>query len=143
MSFFDDEQKRIAEEDRHARTGGCIALVLLVVIVPPVCWAILTFTTGGNILTAHATMLYTYYGVDGILPGIPALAERTCALDREQPADYRERRDELAQKYEDYAARYHNSWQLLTDLERDTSWHIPLEKVPLTVNLGKAVFCNQ
>lgn len=143
MSFFDDEQKRIAEEEKHARTGGCIALVLLVIILPPVCWAFLTLTTGGQTLAAHATMLYTYHGVDGILPGIPALANQACDLDRAQPADYRQQQEELAEKYEAYAAQYHSSWQLLTDLDRDTSWHTPPEKVPLRINLGKAVFCNQ
>ena len=143
MSFFDDEQKRLADEEKHARTGGCIALVLVVLLLPPVCWAFLTFTNGGHIISAHATMLYTYRGLDGILPGIPALAKEACELDRTQPADYRQRHEDLAERYEAFAARYHSSWQRLTDLERDTSWHTPPEKVPLRINVGKAVFCNQ
>jgi hypothetical protein len=143
MSFFDDEQKRLAEEEKHARAGCWIALVLVVVLLPPVCWAFLTFTNGGQIVSAHATMLYTYRGLDGILPGIPALARQACELDRTQPADYRQRREELAEKYEAYAAQYHSSWQRLTNLGRDTSWHIPPEKIPLRINVGKAVFCDQ
>ena len=143
MSFFDDEQKRLAEEEKHARTGGCIALVLVVLLLPPVCWAFFTYTNGGQILGAHATMLYTYRGLDGILPGIPAVAREACALDRVQPPDYRQQHQDLAERYETYAAQYHSSWQRLTDMKRDTSWHIPPEKIPLRINVGKAVFCNQ
>ena len=143
MSFFDDEQKRLAEEEKHARTGGCIALVLVVLLLPLICWTFLSFTNGGQIMRAHATMLYTYRGFDGILPGIPALAKEACELDQTQPADYRQQHEALAEKYETYADQYHSSWQRLTDQGRDTSWHIPPEKVPLRINVGKAVFCNQ
>jgi hypothetical protein len=143
MTFFDDEHKRLAEEEKHARAGGWIALVLVILFGPPVCWLFVTYTNGGQILGAHVTMFYTYRGLDGILPGIPALAKEACELDRTQPPDYRQQHEELAERYEAYAEQYHSSWQRLTDMKRDTSWHPPPEKIPLRINVGKAVFCNQ
>lgn len=143
MSFYDDEQKRLEEEAKHAKTGGCIATLLLLIIVPPICYALMTFTSGGQALQSHAIVLYTYYGipVGNIAPGLKDLALQSCELDRTKPAGYQQQQAEMAQTYKEYATRYRENYAALVKLGQDTSIYEPPEKVSTDINGGKINFC--
>lgn len=141
MTFFDDEQKRIAEEAKHAKTGGCIALVLLVVLVPPICYLLTTFTSGGQALKSHGILLYTYYGVPAISPGLKDLALQSCELDRTKPEGYQQRQAEMGETYREYATMYRENYANLVRLGQNTGIHEPPEKISTDINGGKIGFC--
>lgn len=143
MSFYDDEQKRLEEEAKHAKSGGCIAVVLLLIFVPPICYALLTFTSGGQALQSHATLLYTYYGIPigNIAPGLRAMALQSCDLDRTKPAGYQQQQAQMAETYREYATMYRENYAKLVSLGQDTSIYDPPEKISTDINGGKISFC--
>lgn len=144
MSFYEDEQARIAEENRHARTGGCIAAILLLLLVPPVCYGLLTFTSGGQALASHAVLYYTYNGLPlaGLTPGLPQLAQQSCALDRNQPANYREQQAALTETYQEYVERYRAHYLRLVELDREIDFHPNPALIPATLNAAKLTYCT-
>jgi hypothetical protein len=141
MSFYDDEQKRLEEEAKHAKSGGCIAIVLLLIFVPPLCYALMTYTSGGQALQTHGVLTYTYYGVPGIAPGLKDLALQSCELDRAKPAGYQQQQADLAETYKEYAAMYRENYATLVRQGGDTSLYLPPEKISTDINGGKIHFC--
>jgi hypothetical protein len=141
MSFFEDQEKRIAEEQKHVRNGGCIAIVLALILIPTACWFISTYTSGGTILGSHATILYNYYGLGPIVPGIPAVVEQACELDRTKPAGYQQRQSELSEQYKESSAQYRSSYQALVKLDQEVGFYPPPEDIPPDLNVAKIIFC--
>ena len=145
MTFYDDEQKRIAEENKHAKSGGCIGAILALIIVPLICYVLMTFTTGGQVVQSHAVLLYTYYGIPigSFLPGLPGLTQQSCDLDRTKPANYKQQQAELAETYKQYADLYRQHHAALVKLKRDTTIHEAPEKISTDINGAKIYFCTR
>ncbi|GAB4460573.1 MAG: hypothetical protein Kow0031_40050 [Anaerolineae bacterium] len=141
MSFYDDEQKRLAEEAKHAKTGGCIAAVLLLILVPPICYGVMNYTGGGRALQSHTVLVYTFYGVPGVIPGMRDMALQSCELDRTKPAGYQQQQAEMAETYREYATQYRENYAALVSAGQDTSIHEPPETVSTDINGGKINFC--
>jgi hypothetical protein len=146
-SFFDDEQKRLTEERKHAKRGGCIGAILLVVLIGPLCWALFTFTSGGQALASYAAIIYAYYGlpVHRVTAGLPDTARWGCDLDRAnpRPADYVQQQEYLQSHYESNAETYRKHYQKLVRLKKEVSWFEDPEKVPSRYVGGKLYFCNR
>jgi len=143
MSFFDDEQQRLKEESKHAKTGGCIAAILLLIIVPCLCWILAAYTNGGRVIVAHATLLYAYNGLPltAQTAGIPQIAQMACALDRTKPANYRRQQERLAELYESKVKLYQQQWNILKKAKQDTSFHEDMEKIPGSLASSKLIYC--
>jgi hypothetical protein len=143
--MLEDHEKQIAEENRHARIGGCVALLLLLVGGPLVCWAIGTYTTGGQIVQAHAL---SYYALNGLplgtlTPGLTGIARQSCDLDRAQPqpANLQDEQEQLAARYEAQFATYRQNYNRLERLGQDTSFYEALDQIPGNLFSAKLIYC--
>ena len=142
--FLNDNEKLDREDASHTRRGSCLALFLLLLLVPPACYVVLTFTTPGQSARAYGTLYYAYNGIPGVtmLAGMPELAKQSCSLDRTQPAGYQASQEELKALYEAKSKLYKDQWAVLVKLRQDTSWFDPPEDVPNDINGGKIIFCR-
>ena len=135
------------EEQKHARRGCCIAMV----IIPIVCFCtfcpLMSWTQGGRSLTAHMGLSLAQNGVASspIMRGFPDVARAGCELDRTIPGppDYQEQNDELKAEYELMVRLYNVSWRQLRDNGGNTSLYDPPSQVPGDFAAGKARYCQR
>lgn len=141
--MIEDHEKKIAEENRQAKVGGCIALVLLAIIVPTTCWALSTFTSGGQIVKAHALTYYAYNGLPlgTLTPGLVEMAKQSCALDQSKPANLIEAQEQFAQKYDSQVKMYRENWNALTTLGQDNSRYLDPSQIPGNLASAKLIYC--
>ena len=147
MTVFLNDNERLDKEDAiHTRRGSCLALFLLLLLVPPLCWVVLTFTTPGQFTVAYGALYYAYSGIPipnvPMLAGMPDLAKQSCALDRTKPAGYQASQEELKELYAGKSQLYREQWAVLVKLKQDTSWFEPPEKIPSDINGSKITFCR-
>ncbi|MCG3206878.1 MAG: hypothetical protein FOGNACKC_00477 [Anaerolineae bacterium] len=141
--MLEDKEKKFAEEDRQAKVGGCIALVLLAFIIPAVCWGLATYTSGGQIIKAHALTYYAYNGLPlgNLTPGLIEMAKQSCQLDQTQPANIKEAQQQLTQKYDSQIKLYHENWNKLKSLDQDTSRYQDPGQIPGNLASAKIIYC--
>ena len=86
-SSLSDREAEYQESIKHAKRGGCIAAVLLLILVPLFCYVIVNFTSSGKGVWANGVMMYTYYGIPAIpyTYGFADLAKYGCTLDKTKP----------------------------------------------------------
>jgi len=146
MSYMlDDKEKMAAEEDRHATIGGCIAFVLALVVIPLICWGLGTYTSGGRIVTAHAVLFYSYYGIPplALTAGIPEIARQSCALEQTRPANLEAAQAQLTARYASRVDAYNHYFNVLTGLRLDTSWHQEPGRIPGNLQAARLIYCAQ
>ncbi len=144
--MLEDQEKKYADEDRHARIGGCIGLALLLIIVPPVCWILATFTSGGQIVRTHLAAYYAYNGLPlgSLTPGLTGIAKQSCDLDRASPppANLKEEQAKLTQKYDAQVKLYQQSYAQLQQLGQSVSYYQDPGKIPGTLASAKLISCR-
>lgn len=146
MSYMlDDKEKMIAEEDRHARIGGCIGFVVALIAVPLICWALGTTTTGGRIVTAHGVLFYSYNGLPLLeyTVGIPEIARQSCELEQTRPANLESKQAQLSAKYAGRVDAYNRYYNVLVGLRQDTSWHQEPGRIPGNLQAARLIYCAQ
>lgn len=143
--MFDDKEKMAAEEDRHARIGGCIAFVIALAVVPLICWVLSTYTSGGRIVTAHAVLFYSYNGIPplALTAGIPEIAQQSCKLEQTQPANLEAAQAQLTARYASRISAYNHYFSVLTGLQQDTSWHQDPGRIPGDLRAAQLIYCTQ
>lgn len=145
--MLEDREKKIQEENRQARAGGCIALILLAFICPGLCWVLGTYTSGGQIITAYGLAYYAHNGLPlgSLTPGLTEIARQSCDLDQAspQPANLTDEQDRLAKKYESQLKMYHQNWNKLQKLEQDTSMFEAPDQIPGNLLSAKILYCTR
>jgi len=146
MSFsLEDRETEYQQSLKHARRGGCIAVFLLLLIVPPLCYVIVTFTDSGKGVWANGVMMYTYYGIP-VVPytyGLGDLAKYGCELDKTKPANYNDEHEQVAERYEANYDLYRDGWNTLKTLKWNTDFYESPEDFPKDFHSAKITFCLQ
>lgn len=146
MSYMlDDKEKMIAEENRHARIGGCIGFVIALIAIPLICWGLGTYTSGGRIVTAHAVLFYSYNGIPPLefTAGIPEIAQQSCKLEQTHPANLEAAQAQLSARYAGRVEAYNRYYNVLVGLRQDTSWHQEPSRIPGNLQAARLIYCAQ
>ena len=123
-SSLDEREAEYYDSLKHAKRGGCIGAILLLIFVPLICYVIVTFTDSGKGVWANGVMTYTYYGIP-ITPqtyGFAQLAEYGCELDKTKPANYKDEHEQVAERYEANHDLYRENWETLNKLNWSTDF---------------------
>ena len=144
-SSLDDREAEYNESIKHAKRGGCIGAILLLIFVPLFCYAIINFTSSGKGVWANGVMMYTYYGIPATpyTYGFADLAEYGCTLDKTKPANYKAEHEQVAERYQANHDLYRENWNLLNKLKWSTDFYESPDDFPKDFNSAKITFCLQ
>ena len=144
---FDDEEKALEqEEERHARRGACVALILFPPILCCFVWAVLSLTPDGQAVVSRAYLYLTFNGIPitNLTQGFPGIARASCELDQlnPRPAGYESTQELYADWYGTLVDLYRESWQFLQAQEEDVAEYEDPERIPTDLVNGKRFYCR-
>jgi hypothetical protein len=144
---LDELDKKLREDTKHARRGGCLALFIFPPIVLAICWAVFALTPGGQTVTAWATLYLTHDGlpVHEYVEGFPGIARYSCSLDRQnpKPQNYQETQERLEGVYISLLDAYRAAYQDLQRSNQDLSQFENPDEVPGNLSSARLYYCRR
>ncbi|MCB0208806.1 MAG: hypothetical protein KDJ52_05740 [Anaerolineae bacterium] len=147
MSIYERDRMPIEEENKHARRGCLLALVIVPIICFILLWPVLTLTGPGQLVMGHTVLLTLSRGVPLPVPyvrGLANTATASCTLDHTnpKPADFDERQESLSTEYESMVASYNRYYNIVRRNKGTLSWYDPPEEVPGNFASAKLFYCH-
>ncbi|MBN1992134.1 MAG: hypothetical protein JW953_05480 [Anaerolineae bacterium] len=144
MSYGQPEKLSAEEENKLARRGACLAVVVLPMICCCLFGLFTSYTTDGRILASKFFLYSTYHGNIIGFVGFSDIAKSSCALDRltPKPSSYDKDQYALETRYRNNLRIYRKYWQELKKNGGDPGEYPLPTHLPQTFAQAKAKYCR-
>ena len=133
------------EENKLARRGGCIAVILIPIILLCLLCTILSFTSNGRVLVSKFMLNGTYNGNWVGFVGFSDIAQSSCDLDyeRPRPKTFEDDQAALETQYFINLRLYRKYWSELKNNEGNTGLYTHPSRIPQTFQNAKHLYCQR